>query len=257
MVIMQNYKVSILGCGWLGFALAKKLSKDYQVFCSVSSDKSIKNLTHQNKTILNEDNGYIDANFYQTDRLIIAIPPRGNYLSCLDMISQQIKPNTQVILLSSISVYGQTSGIVTEKMCRAIDSGAIMIEGEKLLQQSIPSLLILRLGGLMGYDRIAGKYSAGKTMSKNSFINYVHRDDVVDVLKQCIEQNITHDIFNVVAPFHSSRKEVYDYHASKYGFEKTFFVDETLGGKKVSSQKLQKQLGFKFKHNTLETICNS
>jgi len=47
-------------------------------------------------------------------------------------------------------------------MSQEITTVNTMLEGEKILQQYQPSVLILRLGGLMGYNRIAGRYSADK-----------------------------------------------------------------------------------------------
>jgi nucleoside-diphosphate-sugar epimerase len=254
---MQKYKVSILGCGWLGLALAKELSKQYKVVCSVSSKESFKDLSFGKKIILNHDNRYVNIDFYLTDTLIISIPPRGDYLAYLKIISQYIKPNTQVILFSSISIYNQTSGRIIEKMDQNIKNPNIMLSGEKFLNENIPSLLILRLGGLMGYDRVAGKYSAGKTIAKNSYTNYVHRDDVIEIIKICIKQKITNNTFNIVAPLYISKKKLYDYNAEKYRLKKTIFLDERANKKIVCSKKMQKLLNFNFKYRTLKTICNS
>ena len=132
-----------------------------------------------------------------------------------------------------------------------------MQQGELLVQKNFPSVLVLRLGGLMGYGSIAGKYSAGKTLHQNRFINYAHRDDVVNLIHLCIVKSIKKNTFNVVAPLHPTCKELYDYNARRYQFPPTIFSDETKSGKIVSSAKIEKILSFSFKYRTVENICQS
>ena len=116
---------------------------------------------------------------------IIAIPPRENYLDVLEESLMHIEKNTQIILLSSISFY---------------DGKALVVEAETLLQSLDEAVTILRLGGLMGYDRIAGKYTAGKVLTADSRTNYVHRDDVVGIIECIISQYVRGEVFDVVAP---------------------------------------------------------
>jgi nucleoside-diphosphate-sugar epimerase len=182
--------------------------------------------------------------------LVISIPPRGAYIENLKTILTHIKEPTQLILLSSTSVYTQTQGVVKEEDTKTIQNPSLMLQAERLMQTLYPSLLILRLGGLMGYNRIAGKYTAGKTLEHNAYVNYVHRDDVVEVITKCIEQNSRANIFNVVAPINATKKEVYDYNSKRYGFEKTYFESSEIKGKRVSSLKLQEELNSQ--HNILK-----
>ena len=254
---MSKAKISILGCGWLGKALAQELMNEYEIWCSVSSQNSYEEIEHRQKLILNPQNSYKDTSFYDCDTLIIAIPPKEDYLKNLEMILLNVRPKIELILLSSTSIYTQTSGFVTEEMSTFVSKHTLMYQGELLVQKRFPSVLILRLGGLMGYGRIAGKYSAGKSISKNRYINYVHRDDVVGLIKLCIKKSIKKEIFNVVAPLHLTRKELYDYNAKRYKFAFTTFNDESKGGKIVSSDKVEKLLDFCFKYSTIENICQS
>jgi hypothetical protein len=236
-------RVSILGCGWVGKALAKKLEPFYSVMVSVQSQSSLDKLEIKNKIILNSSNGFSSSEFYETDVLIIAIPPRDAYLENLNTIFTYIKKDTQVILLSSTSVYTQTKGVVSEKDTEKITNPPLMLQAERLLQQKYPSLLILRLGGLMGYNRVAGKYTAGKTLEHDAYVNYVHRDDVVAIIEKCIEQNIKANCFNVVAPLRATKRKIYDYNSKCYGFEKTLFLSSEVKGKRVSSLKLMEEIG--------------
>jgi nucleoside-diphosphate-sugar epimerase len=248
---MKKETVAILGCGWIGKALAKRLEKTYFLKASVQSDSSFTKLDVENKYILNRENRFRKKEFYETNTLIISLPPRENYLENLKEIVSQIKSDTQLILLSSTSVYPQTEGVVVERDTDSIIMPNLMLEAERLLKFFFPSVLILRLGGLMGYGRVAGKYTASKSVVYDSPVNYVHRDDVVNVIIDCIEKEMRENTLNVVAPIGESKKEIYDFNALKYGFEKTHFKSLELKGKRVSSKKLN----YLFRYVKGEDIC--
>lgn len=208
--------VSILGCGWTGKALKEHLDLHrYEVFCL-------------SKDIKANDK----AQKYDCDTLVIAIPPRDNYLEVLEETLSKVDLKTQVILLSSISFY---------------DGKALVIEAESLVYKSHPEVNILRLGGLMGYDRIAGKYTAGKVLTSDSRTNYIHRDDVLGIIESIIEQNIRSEIFDVVAPKQSRKKIIFAQNAKYFGFKETEFLHGDEKGKELTPIKLCNVLGYVFK----------
>ena len=214
-------RVSILGCGWVGLALKEVLDKNHIVSC-LSRD-----MEHNSKNHL-----------YDCDVLVIGIPPRENYLEVLDLTLGKIKSTTQVIHLSSISFYSRKP---------------LVVEGEALVRKHDESSVILRLGGLMGYDRIAGKYTAGKTLQSNTATNYIHRDDVVGIIEAIIEKNIVGEIFDVVAPKQANKEEVFSINAERFGFEKTKFVSNDQTGRIFSQKKIYEVLNYSFvKENVLE-----
>ena len=211
----MNYrkKVSILGCGWVGKALQDSLP--HVVHC-LSRDCSANS----------------KAKLYDCDVLIIAIPPRDNYLEVLEQTLSHISAQTQVILLSSISFY---------------DGKALVVEAETLLQNLDENVVILRLGGLMGYDRIAGKYTAGKVLTSDSRTNYVHRDDIVGIIESIIEQEVRGEVFDVVAPIQSTKKVIFTQNAKKFGFKETEFLGGDEVGKELSPIKVCEVLDYVFK----------
>ena len=218
----MNYrkKVSILGCGWIGSAL--KVSLPFDVHC----------LSRDSRT-------NSEAQMYNCDVLIIAIPPRDNYLEVLEQTLSLISVQTQVILLSSISFY---------------DGKALVVEAETLLQALAEDVVILRLGGLMGYDRIAGKYTAGKVLTSDSRTNYVHRDDVVSIIESMIKQEVREEVFDVVAPKQSTKKAIFAKNAKAFGFKETAFLGGDEVGKELSSTKLCEMLGYVFKKPDVRTF---
>jgi len=239
-------KIAIFGCGWLGEPLALELEKTYTVKGSVQSINSYNKLCIQQKYRLNLENISSSPSFFDTDVLIIAIPPKNLYKKTISALLENIQKDTDVILLSSTSIYTQKNGDITEEDSFDIKDPSLMLEVERVLCKSASNVLILRLGGLMGYDRIAGKYSASKSISHDSYTNYVHRDDVIRVIEHLIKLNIKRGIYNVVAPMHRLKKEIYDQNAKKFGFDKTDFISKEIRGKKVLSDKLCKRLGYIF-----------
>lgn len=244
--------ISIFGCGWVGKALLPLLSPGYKVKASVRTPDSFEQLPLKDKFLLNEVNNYFHPDFYQSDVIIIAIPPRGAYLETIQTLLGYTDQTTQIILLSSTSVYGQTEGIVDENSDKEVKNISLMLKTERYLQEKHQNVLILRLGGLMGYNRIAGKYSAGKTFEYDGFVNYIHRDDVVAIIKMFIDKEVCCDVVNVVAPLHPSKQAIFIKNAKRFGFEKTHFTHNEMRSKQVSSKKLKEKYHYKFlKQNPL------
>ncbi|HFQ62609.1 MAG TPA: hypothetical protein ENK39_09975 [Epsilonproteobacteria bacterium] len=208
-------KISILGCGWIGQALSQQLTPHYHVYCL-------------GKDICANDK----AKGYVCDVLVIGIPPRGNHLEVLVQTLEKIDSSTQVIFLSSISFYDGKSSIV---------------ESENTIQTLHENAVILRLGGLMGYDRIAGKYTAGKVLTADSRTNYIHRDDVVGIIISLIQHEVINEVFDAVAPIQSTKQTIFSQNAKKFGFKKTEFLGGDEVGKRLSPTKICNTLGYIFR----------
>lgn len=260
--------ISILGSGWLGSPLARNLlAERYQVKGST---------THPEKKSIMKDVGikpYLltlepeitqlrPDDFFTTDLLIIAVPPKirnegeAFHPEQIKAVIEEIKRNKikYCIYISSTSVYPNLEREVTEEDapepadCRH----TAVCMAEKLLKETEGlNLTILRCGGLMGYDRIPGKYFAGKKDLDTGDIpvNYVHRDDVIGVVLEVLRQNYWNKIVNVVAPEHPSRKEVYLRNAADFGMEPpTFTTSRFKDYKIVNADKLQRELNYRFRY---------
>ena len=150
-------KVAILGCGWLGLPLAIKLLKSgYQVNGSTTSIEKRNTLidTGINSYILDLDNLENDLNdFFNVDELIITIPPRlKNHIKIFKSLIAKIEssPIKRVTYTSSISVYGNATGIITEETeTNPTRASVIQItEIEQLLLNNTKfNTNIIRLGG--------------------------------------------------------------------------------------------------------------
>jgi len=216
-------KISIIGCGWLGRPLSENLKKSYDVEC------------------FSRETTEDDSVFWQADTFIIAINTKDNYLNTLQKISTLTKASANIILTSSTSVYREFDEEVNEEAL--ITKRALQIEAEELVQDLRKETLVLRLGGLMGDGRVAGRCKKVSTFSDGP-VNYIHQADVIKIIKEFIDKKITKGVFNLVSPEHPLRSQVHKRNSEKYGFTLGTFEGETH--KIVSSEKMIKQLGYTF-----------
>lgn len=250
--------LSILGCGWVGKAFLDTHKDTYHIKASVRTKASQQALNHKQTYVLNEENDFVHTDFYSSDVLLISLPPRGNYLENLQCIINNLHVDTQVILLSSTSVYSQKVGLLKEEDTHKITQPSVMLEGERLVQTKHAKTFILRLGGLMGYDRIAGRHSAGKTLAFNAVVNYIHRDDVVSFLDHILSSTFPEkDILNLVAPVHPHKKQIFDSNAQKFSFKKTKFNQSSTSNRIISSKKLISNYAYTFIHSDPLSFWNS
>ncbi|MBL0736343.1 SDR family oxidoreductase [Flavobacterium sp. GN10] len=264
-------KISILGCGWLGLPLAKALiAKGNSVNGSTTSENKLSILKDAGINpflVTVESDGIsenIDSFLAESEILIIDIPPK---LRTVDPSSEKkvfvekiknlipfIEKSTvkKVLFVSSTSVYGDDNGLVTEETIPNPDteSGKQLVLAEKLLQenQNFEST-ILRFGGLIGEDRHPVKFLAGKENLENpdAPINLIHQKDCIAIIEAIINQSKWNELFNAVAPFHSTRKEYYIQKATEMNLTSPKFNSEKSNIQKViSSEKIENHLNYKF-----------
>ncbi|MCT4674148.1 MAG: NAD(P)H-binding protein [Prolixibacteraceae bacterium] len=242
---MNINKISILGCGWLGLPLGEFF---------VKSGFSVKGSTHNLEKInilkdagiepflidlspsLNKD---ADKKFFDSDILIVCIPPKRradiieyhqNQMKSL-IESIELGSIKKVLLVSSTSVYPNTNGHVDENciLPPAKDSGtALRIVENLFMQNDHFQTTILRFGGLIGYDRLPGRFLSGKKNLKNgsSPVNLIHRDDCIGIISLLLNKEYWGKIVNGVMPEHPTRKEFYTLAAEKEGFDVPIFEEE-------------------------------
>lgn len=260
--------ISILGCGWLGVPLALRLLQEgYKVKGSTTRTEKLPSLKDMGiipylLRLEPELNGQQKADFFNTDILIINIPP-GLHKHGEEFHPRQIseilkeiedRPGLKVIYTSSTSVYPRQGENLGEEAANPQAEGAngVLLKAEALLQAALGErLTILRCGGLMGYDRISGKWSKGAAVADTP-VNYLHRDDAVEIILQLIGQAAWGKVYNAVSPEHPSRAAIYSKNAAERGWPAAKVV-ATNQHKTISPQKLQQELGYSFRYpNPLE-----
>lgn len=269
--------ISILGCGWLGLPLAVHLiEKGHKVKGSTTTAEKISILKEEGiepcLLTLNPALNYENCDtFWDSDILILNIPPGRNRENVIDYHSTQIKevvnrversPIKLVIFISSTSVYPERGGVVEEADVKegkaSRNSGEALLKAEQLLKKNDAfKTTVLRFGGLYGEDRHPVKYLAGKKgLSKGKApVNLIHLDDCISIIEQIIDQNIEGEIFNAVSDGHPPRNMYYRVAAEKMGLEPPEFKKDTQKRYKVvSNQKLKNYLKYHFKYpNPLDT----
>ncbi|WP_221389811.1 NAD-dependent dehydratase [Dyadobacter sp. NIV53] len=270
---IDKKRISILGCGWLGFQLAKRLlqlDSTYKIKGSTTSPEKLE--LFENAGIsgylfdLNPDfsieNAVIES-FFDTDSLIISIPPRlgknepGFHPQQIGAIIEAVKnsPVKEIIYISSTGIYPDLNRIVIEEDVVLPEQSAApdMVKGENLLTALRPdkTVSIVRFGGLIGYERIPGKYVKNqKDMTTGSLpVNYIHPDDASEIIITMLENGVLNETFNIVAPLHPTRREIYESTCSQFGWEAPTFLQPKTGPnfKIISADKFAFVYNYKFK----------
>ena len=256
--------ISILGCGWLGLPLAIDfVSKGITVKGSTTTKEKIAVLKSENiepyLLSLEAVNNTVYSQFTSgTEVVVINIPPKrasnnvDSYLEQIERILPFINDTQNVIFISSTSVYQNTNDEVFEDLKVAPEkaSGQAILKVEQKLQTVLKDrVTIIRLSGLVGYNRQPGRFLANKKQlaNANGPVNIIHRDDCIGLIQQVIKQNAWGEIINGCADKHPSREEFYTLAAKKLKLTLPEFIqEETTSYKIVSNAKSKTLLGYTY-----------
>ena len=197
--------------------------------------------------------------FLSSDILIVNIPPsvaktsERFHIEQMKEIVKYLKnsPIQKIIYISSTSVYPDLNQEAKETDIISLDNtgNKTLFQAEEIIKSY--KSIILRCAGLAGYDRNIVKYFAGKKNLPmgNCPVNLIHRDDVIGIIFQLIEKdNLWNNIFNVSAPQHPLRKDLYPYLAKKFHYDIPHYDLSASGNCKiVNTDKLNHELNYQFK----------
>jgi nucleoside-diphosphate-sugar epimerase len=254
----KNDSLLIVGCGWVGKKLGHQLeNKGTIVYGTTRSSSNFSNLSdHLIKAVkLNLPvSSPSKIRIPDTATVLISISPgrgedRSSYPANIGQLAKVLaQRNAQVIMYSSTSSYGNINGEVSEDDVEPkTESKNVILAAEGVLREHIPNAVILRLAGLYGNDRHPAKYLAGRKGIKDGDapVNLVHREDVIRATEMIIRKGLHGEIFNICAPVHPTKKEVYTTIAGKLGLNKPEFLAGGEDGKQISSDKIM-SFGFEF-----------
>lgn len=265
-------QISILGCGWLGLPLAKKLIESGYVVkgSTTSTDKlslleSLKILPYKIAVYEHEIVGQTAAFLDKSEVLIIDIPPKIRGIGAEDFVSkmQKLIPHieqssvSKVVFVSSTSVYADTNEVITENIIHepTTESGRQLLASENVLKSNTNfSTTVVRFGGLIGQDRHPIRFLAGRKNIENPLapINLIHLEDCIGILESVIKQGCWNETFNAVTPFHPSREDYYTKKALEMNLDLPVFnTNSVSNGKIISTDKIHEVLHYSFKINPL------
>ncbi len=251
--------VSILGCGWLGKPFAATLVKEgYIVYGSTTQDSKVPELAALGIkpfviTFNPQAAGSNLGDFFQTDILVISMPPRMRtvqpevYLSQLEHAVQRARQGSiqHILYISSTGVYPDVNRIVTEDDA---DRESYLVKAESIIR-SFGSTTVIRFGGLVGPARHPGRFLAGKKdlSGRNTPVNIIHQRDCIGIMKHIVEQQVWGEVFSACADEHPTREAFYTRASMALNLEPPQFLhDDSNPYKIVSSEKVKQRLGYTF-----------
>lgn len=232
-------KISVVGLGWFGEALAYKLKSKHEMLGTTRSPEKILALGNQNiyaeKLSLSSKPS---EKILSSNVIVLNIPPFQNQLAWLT--SWQWDKTAHVIFVSSTSVYGNLTGPVDESTIPIPDTeNAKILAEEESWISSFPFYTIVRFGGLIGANRHPGKILSGRKDigGGNLPVNLIHLNDCVGFVERVIDQKLCGETFNLVYPDHPSRKAYYQDYCLKHNLPLPEFLDSSENGKIISNVK--------------------
>ena len=257
-------KITVVGCGWLGFPLAQNLvQKGYEVIGTTTTVEKLPQLRSAGivPVLLNLNDA--DANVeaaLDVDVLVLNLPSSKQVnqdgLLFPHLIQKIQQSNLKALVYtSSTSVYPNLNREVDESDAQhsiSQHSGIDLLALEQaILSIGIPTTIV-RLGGLFGAERKPGRFLAGKKNVKGGStpVNLLHLDDAVAIISQIVLKQAYNEVFNAVSPEHPSKLRFYSAAAQKLNLEQPVFAEEEkeVSFKIVSCRHLQKTLNYKFIH---------
>jgi nucleoside-diphosphate-sugar epimerase len=266
-------KILIIGCGYIGLALAHELSLiGYQVTGTTTREERIHEIEDSGAAavVWNGDVEPLKALLNDHEIIIVTVAPgknsdyRQTYLATAEKIQLALlaqnfalRKSKKIIYTSSTSVYAENSGgWVTEdqETNPTTPQGKILRETEQVyegfseISNSVNSL-IYRLAGIYGPGReLEARLDHTATFPGDGStpMNLIHRDRIVGAIVYGIEHNLK-GIYNLCEDRHPTRKEFYTELAKRLGKPEPRW-DPSLpamhaSNKYVSNQKI-KQAGF-------------
>ncbi len=270
-------RVTILGCGYVGTALAKYWQQrgTFHITATTTTPDRVSDLEAIADRVVVLDTQNFDALrdlVADTSTLVVSVaskrvqPYDVTYLGTAHNLAQALTDLDrnaaisgspialkQVIYTSSCGVYGDRGGEWVSESVEVNPEG----ENQKILAQAEGVILdtatptrkacVLRLGGIYGPDReIARIYqsAAGTTRPGDGLhpTNWIHRDDIVSAMNLARSNRLS-GIFNVVDDDWMSNRELLDRVCELYHWEPVTWDASRPGRRsynaKVSNQKIK------------------
>ena len=261
---MTKGSVAIVGCGWLGLPLAKRLLADgYRVLGTTTSADKLSKLrgagiepfvlslpTANFNEGANVDDGVEFDRLWSADQLVLNIPPGRHAASAKTypaavlsavLAFRRNSPSGRIVFVSSTGVYGDAKGYVDEETPLTSMSPRatklILAEAQVTAQAQRPAVIV-RLGGLYGGDRHPGNYLAGRQdiPDGDAPVNLTSRDLATSAIHGLLDHPFwTRPVKNVVDAAHPTRRAFYTAFAREHALEEPTFIAGGGDGKIVGT----------------------
>ncbi|MFT6985175.1 MAG: nucleoside-diphosphate-sugar epimerase [Psychromonas sp.] len=261
----MDKSISILGSGWLGFPVAKKLSAELApVKISTRSADKLRCLAEAGLYPFQIDIENLSDNiqdFLQSELLIINITSK-NLAAFTSLIAEiELSAVKRVLFISSTSVYPQQA-LPCKESDNLQPSTHPLLMIESLLQNNRHfQTTILRFAGLIGGKRHPGRFfAATKQPAKviafpKAPVNLIHLDDCLAIITLIIKKECWGETLNGCADTHPSKEAFYTYNALALGLDRPKLNTQSKALHKViCNEKLKRLLDYQFIHSDLMRI---
>ncbi|NTU57981.1 MAG: SDR family oxidoreductase [Chlorobiaceae bacterium] len=268
---MNDQRISILGCGWLGLPLARYFAgKGFRVKGSTTSEGKFDALraagVEPYRIVLGDSLEGDVKPFLDSEILVVNIPPQrrddiveyhvGQISMLIDAIAES--PVKHLLFVSATSVYPALGREVVEDDAFAPEDAdtpvgqALLYVEDMLLSEPAFNTTVVRFSGLIGPGRYPVNFMQRmkEIADSDQPVNLVHLDDCVQIIGEIISRELWGEVFNASCPGHPTRREFYAVAAESHGLS-ALPPAAAVGRpfKTVSSEKLEKALGgYRFLH---------
>lgn len=269
--IANNASVGIIGCGWLGKALATRLlNEKHSVLATSSTLENVEKLNQQSiiaqqLTLPADIVKLAQHDVFTKQSLVISITPqfkkgRSDYADKVKQLVNAAQQNAEVkhiVLLSSTAIYNGLEGLVDEESMPDMTTEKVRIlrDAEQAVLNFSKQGCVLRLAGLVGPERHPGKFIlANKTLSNLSApVNLIHQTDAVGIIQSLLLTKHVHGVFNGVSDTHVSKQEYYQYAAKALKLDPPNYEEQRLNepNRVVSGEKAKKALNYEYVYSDL------
>jgi nucleoside-diphosphate-sugar epimerase len=245
--------IGIIGCGWLGRALASRLvSSGSRVVATTATGRStaaLEALGAETLVVGFEPDVRGDvAGLRDVDALVVAVPPgRG-----LDPVAQArsiagVVATTRaghVVQISTTSVYPSERRRVVEDDATP-EHPLRLVEG--VFRDAGRVTTVLRCAGLYGPGRLILPYvlRAGVAVDEGTPVNLVEQLDVVRAVVEVLETPVP-DVFNLCADEHPTKGAFYREIARRSGMDAPHFASTGEAWKIVDNTKFRERYAFEY-----------
>ena len=258
--------VAVVGCGWLGEALAQNLlAAGYTVSGTTTREgklprlralgirAEVMRLSPKPPTDFTPGPDVADVDalaVWRADQLVLNVPPGRTDASrraypaqvlAAVLAYRRAQPSGRIVFCSSTSVYGDMTGeVFADTPLRSESPRALCmaLAESQVRSQSQRPHVILRLGGLYGGQRHPGKTLAGRSdiPDGDAPTNLVSRERVIERIRTHLDAPFWAEgsrIENVVDGAHPTKRELYGGYARERGLAVPTFLDGGGEGKVV------------------------
>ncbi len=267
-------RIGIIGLGWLGQPLAKRLAANgHLIKGTVTTLEKCEDWNANNPAIKaykviaekNQIQGDWAEFVTELDLLILNIPPKRqkgveqNYPAKIEQLLKAVPSGCSVIFISSTSVYGNHAEFVDEQTpCKPEkNSGKAVLQAEQWIKSTFKEkMAIIRFAGLYGPKRNPARFLKGERTFPNpaAHINFIHQKDCINLIEAVIKNDAYGEIYNGCADAHPQREAFYTLAADYTGNPiPQFDYSKKSEGKIVENKKSKTLLGSDYNyHNPLD-----